>query len=429
MTFLDPPSSFLDIQEDIPFDHARALHVERVDSPSGIDAVAAEWDRVQNDCTFRHVLLDHRWVRAWWNVFGPNKDLHNLVIREGSRARGIVPMVLSRGWEAWPRRDDPLQIAEDHANLDIPKWRRVIPVRRVTFPLNIPSQNARAHALLAGDPAPVCAAVLHYWSNRASEWDVMVLEGLPAESGQREAFTAAAAKEGFGALPSGRTRIMHRADLSGGMEAYLSKRTATFRKSRRRHMNQCHRAGEVELVTYRGENIRRGLSILFELERHTWKADPTRNDARMRVPLDDRIRLFLTEVGTAFASSDDAVVIVMNFNGIPVGAMMGVSRRSIMLALLTYLRDDMRDTLNTYPLMDAFIQDAIAHGMTSLDMNGVTEYTRRWATHEDRYQRLYIFNRHPKARILQVSKALATNLSQLSRSVEWDRNGDDDGSH
>ncbi|WP_166802301.1 GNAT family N-acetyltransferase [Microvirga pakistanensis] len=257
----------------------------------------------------------------------------------------------------------------------------------------------------------------------------MVLEGLPAESGQREAFTAAAAKEGFGALPSGRTRIMHRADLSGGMEAYLSKRTATFRKSRRRHMNQCHRAGEVELVTYRGENIRRGLSILFELERHTWKADPTRNDARMRVPLDDRIRLFLTEVGTAFASSDDAVVIVMNFNGIPVGAMMGVSRRSMMLALLTYLRDDMRDTLNTYPLMDAFIQDAIAHGMTSLDMNGVTEYTRRWATHEDRYQRLYIFSRHPKARILQVSKALATNLSQLSRSVEWDRNGDDDGSH
>lgn len=428
MTFLNTPSSFQSIHADEGFGHSEALHVERIASVSALDAAAPDWDLVQDDCAFRHVLLDHRWVRAWWNAFGQTKDLHGLLVRDETKTRGIVPMVLSRGWEAWPSRDGPFQIADDHANLDIPKWRRIVPIRRVTFPLNIPSQNGRAHALLSGDPAPICRAVIDYWSKRASDWDVMVLEGLPVESGQREAFTAAAAKEGFVALPSGRIRVMYRADLSGGMDAYLARRTSHFRRRRRKQIERCEAAGDLEMTVFRGPNIRRGLSIMFEIERHTWKAQPD-DTMRVRIPLDDPLRRFLTEAAVSFAAGDDAVIHIMSLNGLPVGAMMGLSRRKTMLSLLIYLRDDMRDVLNSAPLWDALIRDAIRHGMVELDTHGVTASPKRWSTHEEHYQRLYIFNRNPKARFLRISKALATNLSQLARAVEQDDDGGDDGSH
>jgi hypothetical protein len=421
MKILDTPSSFLDVRANASKLHAKTLRVDRVDSLSKLESVTAEWERVQDNCAFRHVLLDHRWLRSWWNSFGRNKELHGLLFRDGSEMRGIVPMVLSRGWEAWPSRDGPLQIAEDHANLGIPKWRRTVPVRRVTFPLNIPSLNARGHALVTGEPEAVCSAVLRYWSNHASEWDVMVLEGLPSESGQREAFMESAEKEGLSALPSGRIRLMYRADLSGGMDAYIARRSSHFRKRWRQQINQCRSVGDLDLAVFRGPNIRRGLNIMFDIERHTWKANPGEK-VRMRVPLDDELRRFLMEVGVAFASSDDAVVHVMSLNGKPVGAIMGLSRQQVMLSLLIYLRDDAREIINASPLMDAFIRDAIAHGMTELDINGVTEYARRWATHEDRYQRLYIFNRHPRSQFLRITKALATNMSQLSRSVERNEN-------
>lgn len=427
MTFLDQPSSFANLQTDTSKSFADAFSVERIDSISKYDAFAWSWDQIQDNYSFRHVLLDRRWVSAWWNVFGQRKDLHTLLVREGSEMRAIVPMILSRGWEAWPNRDGPYQITDDHANLDIPKWRRIVPVRRVTFPLNIPSQNARAHALLNGDPAPVCGAVTRYWSNRASEWDVMVLEGLPIKSGQREAFTEAAMREGLSVLPTGRVRVMYRADLTGGFDAYLARRSSHFRKRRRQHIARCRSAGDLTLISFRGTNIRRGLNILFEVERQTWKANPDGN-VRVRVPLNDELRRFLTEVSVAFASSDDAVIHVMCLNGNPVGAIMGLSRQHVMLSLLIYLRDDVRSSVNTTPLMDALIQDAISHGMVELDINGVTEFARKWATHEEKYQRLYIFNRHPRAQLLRISKSLVTNLSQLSRSIEQDQNGDDYGS-
>ena len=399
---------------DVPF-QSKPLHVGRFDTLAALDGAGPDWDFVQDHCPFHHVLLDHRWIRAWWNAFGEGKELHGLVIRRDGTPVGLAPMVLSQGREAWPSRDSQLQIAEDHRNLSVPAWRRVVPVRRVTFPLNVPCHNSRSHVLIADDPAEVCAAVLDYWKDRQNDWDVMMLDGLPVSSGQREMFQAAAAARGLPSLPHGRAREMYSADLTGGMEAYLARRGSHFRKRHRAQMRACEKAGRFEVRQYRGSDIGRGLDAMFDIESQTWKARPEAN-APVRMPIDDRLRRFFTEVAYAYAANDDAVIHVMNLDGRPAGCLFGLSRGNVMLSLVVYLRDDMRDILNAAPLWDSLIRDATARNMTELDIHGVTAYARKWATREETYQRLYVFSAHLKGRALWASKALATTLSrQLAR--------------
>lgn len=407
-------------------EEAGGLRTTRFDSLASLEAVAPAWDEVQDRDPFRHVLMDRRWVGPWWKAFGDGKELHGLLVTKGGRPVGLAPTILSRGWEAWPSRDGLMQIADDYSKLSVPAWRRFVPVRRVTFPVNVPSHNARAHALVADDMQGVCAAVLDYWKEREGSWDVLVLEGLPTASGQAEAFADAAAARGFLNLPHGRVREMYRADLSGGLDAYLARRGGHFRKRRKELIRACQKAGRIDIAQYRGSDIMRGLDLMFDIERATWKARPGERST-VDMAIDERLRGFFTDAALAFAADDDAVVHVMSLDGRPVGAMFGLSRRSTMLTLVVYLRDDVLDVLNAAPLWDATIQDAIDRGMTELDTHGVSSHAKRWATHTDTYQRRYIFSSGARGRALWASKALATSASRWIASARSRKQGEHDG--
>ncbi|MBB3021701.1 hypothetical protein FHR70_004806 [Microvirga lupini] len=403
-----------------------SYHTCRFDALSAFDRTSSDWNLVQDRCQYHHVLMDHRWVKAWWNVFGAGKDLHGLVVHHKGQPIGIAPMIYSQGWESWPSRDGKLQIAEDSKNLSIPAWQRFVPIRRVTFPLNIPSHNSRAHILIADNPAQVCGEILDYWKDRSHTWDVMVLDGLPEKSGQRDMLQAAAASKGLMTLPHGRVREMYSADLTGGMDGYLARRGSHFRKRHKAQMRACERAGRLEMSMYRGREIGRGLEIMFAIERDTWKARSDL-DAAVRMPLDDQLKRFFSEVAYAYADNDDAVIHIMSLDGHPAGALFGLSRRNVMLSLVIYLRDEVRTVLNASPLWDALIRDAVERGISELDIHGVTAYARKWATCATNYQRLYIFSPHFRGRMLWASKALATTISRRWAERRDNPGSDDDG--
>ena len=227
---------------------AAGLQVRRIADGRALDALGPTWARLHDGCPSPYVLLDHRWVSSWWRAFGSGKELHVLAVEQAGRAIGIVPMVLSSGLEVWPMRDGGLQIAEDHRNLRLPSWRRVVPVRRVSFPLNVPSHNARAHAIAPAERSEaVCSAAMDYWSARRGDWDAMALEGLPCASGQRGAFRRAAARCGLPSPPHGARRCIFMADISGGFEAYLANRSAHFRKRMRQAIRACEKIGRIEI--------------------------------------------------------------------------------------------------------------------------------------------------------------------------------------
>ena len=391
--------------------------VRRIATAAELQAAAPAWNALLDASPNPYVLLDHRWVTAWWRAFGEDKELHVLSVEREGRTIGLVPTILSRGREVWPMRDGRFQIADDARNLRLPAWKRIVPIRRVSFPLNVASHNARAHALAeAKDTDAVCRAAIDYWAERSGRWDVMALEGLPGKGAQREAFKAAARDHGLPSPAHGARREIFMADLSDGFEGFLQKRSSHFRRRRKEQIRACHKHGRIELVAYRGKEIDRGLKVMFAIERETWKSRPG-GDAPVDMALDRRLRGFFCDVGRAFAATDEAVIHVMMLDGEPVGALFGLARGATMLSLVIYLADRVRRQLNTAPLWSALFEDAALSGHTRIDIHGMTDNARKWSTHSEAFQRLYVFSSNPWGLCLYGAKAAATTISRRRRAA------------
>ena len=93
------------------------IQIEVIDCLDDLSRIEDEWNAVQDACDHKHVFLDHRFISAWWRHLGRGKSMHTLVLRRGSAVEGIVPLALSRGWEAFPTTEKNIRIAEDFQHL------------------------------------------------------------------------------------------------------------------------------------------------------------------------------------------------------------------------------------------------------------------------------------------------------------------------
>jgi len=392
------------------------LTVERIDSPEGVEALREDWNRLQDGCPSKHVLLDHRCVTAWLHHFGDGKEIHFLAGRRDGRIAGIAPLMLTRGWEAFPARDSRFHIAEDHVHLRVPRWRRVVPIRRVTFPFNIPSQNGRMHFLLEDDSPEFHEAILRYWAERADRWDLMVLEGLPVDSPQPEGIREAAGRCSLRTLPHGRFITLYSAELGASLDEFLKSRNHHFRTRLRADLRASARAGKIEFDEYRKGDIATGLDLLFAIERQTWKARGVKANS-VFLPLDNRIRGFLLEVGRAFAQTDDAQVLAMKVNGEPVGGLFSLSRQDIILTMVIYIADAWLRKISSAPLWVEFFELAIGRGIVKIDFNANTLNARKWSNGSATFRRLYLFHPGMYSLLLGCAKSSATWLSRRLRGA------------
>jgi CelD/BcsL family acetyltransferase involved in cellulose biosynthesis len=294
---------------------------------------------------------------------------------------------------------------------------RVVPIRRVTLPLNIASHNVRGHLLLEDDAADLYRAVAAYWAEHAGAWDLMMLDGLPEDSPQVPSLRDAAASTSLRALAHGVSRPQCFADLPASMEEYLAGRTGKFRKTYHYDLRRNARSGGIDVVEYGGRDALAGLEVLFAIEANTWKARA--DDKTVRWPLSDRLRAFLADAVQAFASADQAHVLVMTVDGHPAGGLLGLSRQQTMMGLVTYLDDAYRERVTNTALMKRWVEIAIERRLSHIDFHGDTLNIRRWATRSASFRRLYLVNGRPYSRLLGTAKASATWLSRALRGSSW----------
>ena len=195
------------------------LEIQRIDSLEGLEGIRGEWREIQDACPVKHVFLDHRWLCAWWRHYGAGKELHTLLLRRGRTTVGIAPLMISPGYEAFPSRSTLVLIADDHRYVPSLRWRRVVPIRRLSFPVNVPCGNVRNHFLLAEDDASLYEAIAGYCAGRAREWDMAWLEGIPEASGQAEKLRRVARGAGLQVARGHFARRYYRA--TGGKRLFL----------------------------------------------------------------------------------------------------------------------------------------------------------------------------------------------------------------
>jgi hypothetical protein len=350
--------------------------------------------------------------------------MHTLVLRRGDKIEGIVPLAISRGWEAFPTREKFVRIAEDFQYLPSTRWRRFVPIRRLTFPLSFPSSNIRSHLILPRAGREHALAVMAYCHKIRDRWDLLSLDGIPRDSDQETLLCEAAAYHGLRRGLSRHSRTLLHASLPASLEEYLAGRSRNFRsgwrRARRQSMERTGSLGGFDIREFRGDSIDEGIDKLLDLERRSWKVKTTRK-RELYVTLNDDYRLFHRHVAKAFAASDQAQVLVTEIGGQPANALYCLERQGIITCVLTYQAEEFMDRVSVAPLWARFFEIAIERNLRKVDFNGNTSHLARFANGQTSFSRLVFYHSAFYSTLLKAAADGATLAAHVFSRTESSR--------
>jgi CelD/BcsL family acetyltransferase involved in cellulose biosynthesis len=129
-----------------------------------------EWNELMERTGMQNPFARHEWIRAWWECFGENKQMHVLVARSGGQVCAIAPLMLTRRSTYGVR------------------------LRRLEFIYN--SHTPRCDFIVDREAPGACEAL---WQQAVSdtEWRVLVLQQLPAESQTPKKIESLASAAGY----------------------------------------------------------------------------------------------------------------------------------------------------------------------------------------------------------------------------------------
>jgi hypothetical protein len=377
-----------------------ALEVERVDSLERLSELKEEWALARQSCPHKHVLMDHRWLCTWLPIFGDDKQPCILVLREQGTIAGIVPLMLSRGYELFPTRKHQVHMAEEFRYTRVPRAARLLPIRRLTFCLSGALANRRSHFLFDEQDPRLYETTLSYLDRMADEWDLMVIEGLPEGSGQQELLLQALQRSRL--TTDGRLFVRETlyADLPASMDLYLASKRRHFR---RRLVEQCRQAERslpgLQVREYRGARIDEGMDRLLALERLSWKAHDIR-DRKFYIGPEPELQAFHRASARVFAETDEAVVISMEVGERTAAAILCLESEGVSAAIITFMDATLPGRWNTAPMFRRLLESCMERGLCELDFNGNTRNVAKWADSTRRSSRYFLYNGRPYSRFL-----------------------------
>jgi len=379
-----------------------AVQIERIGSLAQLAEFGQAWDSLQERCPDKHVLLDHRWVYNWLKVFAHDSPIHVLVLRVGATVVGIVPLMISRSYELFPSGRFHVHTGADYKYTTVPRFVRLLPVRRLSFPLSIAVANRRAHFLFVEHDPRFYTETMNYVQSISRDWDLTVIEGFPAGSPQEKLLLDSAATSGL--RGDGRTgeRESMFATLPDSLDAFLAAKSNHFRKRLRAECRQAQeRFPDLKLREFRRSEIDQGMDRIFALEKRSWKAKNTRERKHYIGP-DAQLETFHRQVAQQFAATDSALVLTMDVGERSVAGIYCVDRDGVMAAIITFRDEEFFDRLTAAPLFRRLVEIAIELGLKELDFNGNSVNIDKWSDRSRILSRFFFYNRRPYSRFLRT---------------------------
>jgi CelD/BcsL family acetyltransferase involved in cellulose biosynthesis len=199
--------------------------VREINDLDALAGVRASWSALLPQtpgASFFHAL---EWLETYWTHFGAGQRLRVLLVQEGDRVIGILPLVVRT------RRG------------------RIGSVRVLTYPLD---DWGSFYGPIGPDPAVTLDAGLEHIGCTRRDWDLIELPWVDALGSDRGRTRLAMRGAGFGAFAE-RRQDSALIDLAGcgGWDAYWATRTSRWRNNVRRSEKKLAERGRVTYVRYR----------------------------------------------------------------------------------------------------------------------------------------------------------------------------------
>lgn len=207
-----------------------------------------------------------------------------------------------------------------------------------------------------------------------AECDIGVVTGLVEDSPLWNSIVAALLPHLELRLGDQMTRCL--ADLSGGLEPFLERRSAKFRKNLRRCGRLAEEAG-IEFVVADQLDPNVSIDRILDVEKRSWKGD-----ANAGLMSSDMVA-FYRAIGAHVGPEDRFRVTFARVDGTDVGYIMGAVRNGIYRGFqLGYAADQQRLSLGNL-LQHAQMQTLVEEGVHTYDLGMDMEYKQAWA--DDRF--------------------------------------------
>jgi CelD/BcsL family acetyltransferase involved in cellulose biosynthesis len=218
------------------------MHVTVYTDANAFDALREEWDGLLERSFGDTLFYRPAWLKAWWQVFGPEGGLRLIAVRdEGGRLTGVAPLflgeVMADGSERVPNlsfdRPDPVPSATAHRAL------LLVGGTEVSDYLDLVVDRSHGPA--------VYEAIFHAVQHEVDGWEWLDLHCLPEGSPTPAALSELAAAAGW-PTELALEDVCPYVDLPGSWDEYLDMLSGKQRHELRRKMRKAARSAKLEIV-------------------------------------------------------------------------------------------------------------------------------------------------------------------------------------
>jgi CelD/BcsL family acetyltransferase involved in cellulose biosynthesis len=358
----------------IVLEPAGACSVETITDVDAFARLEVEWNDAVERAGIAHPFLRHEWMLTWWECFGVGRRLHILVVRSGSTIVAIAPLLS--------------ETARMYG----------LPVRRLRLLHN--DHTPRADFIIAARADDAYRAIWTRLRESRSEWDVLQLGQLPADSLTNERMSALADADGCstGVWRSSESPYL---PLAGTWDAYERSLTGKFRQNLRNRLSRLRRTGEPSLeVVDDGPMLASACEDAIRLEESGWK-----RNAGTAICSDPAVQMFYTRLAERAAAGGWLRLMFLTVGGRRIATSYSFTfDRRLFLCKTGY--DPEFDTCAPFKLLTYFaLQDAFACGLVEMDFLGDTEpWKLEWTTASRAHDWLFVFSNTSRGRVLHPRK-------------------------
>ena len=378
---------------------APAYRIETIRDYEALVRLGLRWDRLVEEAEVEHPFLTHDWVRTWWECFGEGKELHVLLVKQGTELKGIAPMMLSR------------------------ERMYGLPVRRLGFVYH--AHGFRCDFIVARGAEGVHRAVWGHIIRNKGQWDVLEFGQLPAESRTFKELTGLASGGGVFMDTWESTRSPY--VQIGEWTSYLA---VLPRKHRQNLRNRHKRLGELGPLQFEeirsGKDVGKALEDGFRIEAAAWKGK-----AGTAVACQPKVRQFYTKLAERAAQRG---WLRLHF--------LAVDRRRIAFRYFLCYKNRLYSLKSGYDpeyaayspsnlLLSMILRKASERGLVECDLLGFDEdWKLRWTKESRSHQWLFVLPKTARGRLIHAIKfqlvtrlkkwrELASPLQGLAAATEW----------
>ena len=391
---------------------SNALDCRFLETAAEIAAMRADWEALLKSTRSSDLLLSHHWYHTWRRVFGSRVRNGVVTVRRSGALIALMPIMIGRVLRSPSMAVRHDYMAGDEKFLAGRSRFRLIPIRQLSPILGLEASMWRGDPLVApGEKDSSCDALLHFFRDFAG-WDVAV---FPLPESFVNSIEAACRMIGVRVRIDRLHRPMYRrADLPP-WDAFLKAKGGHFRKRSGAVIKRANKEG-LTFQTFAGpEDIGRGLAVVAEVAKRSWKASGREGQAVL-VPYTPASQRFFEALCSDTDGGTVPVVSAIYQDGTPKAAFLSAAFGKRLVTLLTFYDPSIKHASPGHLLIKMAYEWAADRGMTEIDFNSNNPFSAVYADRHEVYHNLTLFNGSLYGRVLHALSQPSRHHSEIETS-------------